>query len=160
MDDRNSEGFSTITPEEARAMMDDGDVVILDVREPSEFATGHVPGAINVPLGEIRMGRTLPECPDLDKTVLIYCRSGRRSDIGGRIMAASGYRDVRNFLGVLCGFLQRCAVLQLLHGQPNQQALTHGGAQRVDRQNLPLGIALAQLLRGDLGGAVGAAQTG
>ena len=90
MDDRNSEGFSTITPEEARAMMDDGDVVILDVREPSEFATGHVPGAINVPLGEIRMGRTLPECPDLDKTVLIYCRSGRRSDIGGRIMAASG----------------------------------------------------------------------
>ena len=65
MDDRNSEGFSTITPEEARAMMDDGDVVILDVREPSEFATGHVPGAINVPLGEIRMGRTLPECPDL-----------------------------------------------------------------------------------------------
>ena len=83
MDDRNSEGFSTITPEEARAMMDDGDVVILDVREPSEFATGHVPGAINVPLGEIRMGRTLPECPDLDKTVLIYCRSGRRSDIGG-----------------------------------------------------------------------------
>ena len=68
MDDRNSEGFSTITPEEARAMMDDGDVVILDVREPSEFATGHVPGAINVPLGEIRMGRTLPECPDLDKT--------------------------------------------------------------------------------------------
>ena len=101
MDDRNSEGFSTITPEEARAMMDDGDVVILDVREPSEFATGHVPGAINVPLGEIRMGRTLPECPDLDKTVLIYCRSGRRSDIGGRIMAASGYRDVRNFLGVI-----------------------------------------------------------
>ena len=89
MDDRNSEGFSTITPEEARAMMDDGDVVILDVREPSEFATGHVPGAINVPLGEIRMGRTLPECPDLDKTVLIYCRSGRRSDIGGRIMAAT-----------------------------------------------------------------------
>lgn len=67
MDDRNSEGFSTITPEEARAMMDDGDVVILDVREPSEFATGHVPGAINVPLGEIRMGRTLPECPDLDR---------------------------------------------------------------------------------------------
>ena len=101
MDDRNSEGFSTITPEEARAMMDDGDVVILDVREPSEFATGHVPGAINVPLGEIRMGCTLPECPDLDKTVLIYCRSGRRSDIGGRNMAASGYRDVRNFLGVI-----------------------------------------------------------
>ena len=34
MDDRNSEGFSTITPEEARAMMDDGDVVILDVMLP------------------------------------------------------------------------------------------------------------------------------
>ena len=89
MDDRNSEGFSTITPEEARAMMDDGDVVILDVREPSEFATGHVPGAINVPLGEVRMGRTLPECPDLDKTVLIYCRSGRRSNIGGRRAATA-----------------------------------------------------------------------
>ena len=44
MDDQNCEGFSTITPEEAKAMMD-GDVVILDVREPDEFASGHVPGA-------------------------------------------------------------------------------------------------------------------
>lgn len=100
MNDQNCEGFSTITPEEAKAMMD-GDVVILDVREPDEFASGHVPGAINVPLGEVQPGRILPECPDLDKTVLVYCRSGRRSDMAGRIMAASGYRDVRNFLGVI-----------------------------------------------------------
>jgi phage shock protein E len=100
MDDHAPEGFSTITPEEAKAMMG-GDVVILDVREPAEFATGHVPGAVNVPLGDIRMGRILPECPDVNKTVLIYCRSGRRSDVGGRILAASGYRDVRNFLGVV-----------------------------------------------------------
>ena len=95
------EGFSTITPEEAKTVMSTQDVVILDVREPAEFATGHVPGAINVPLGEIRPGRVLPEAPDLEKTVLVYCRSGRRSDIGGRIMAESGYRDVRNFLGVI-----------------------------------------------------------
>lgn len=125
MDDRNSEGFSTITPEEARAMMDDGDVVILDVREPSEFATGHVPGAINVPLGEIRMGRTLPECPDLDKTVLIYCRSGRRSDIGGRIMAASGYRDVRNFLGVIQWPYELCAERRLRNPRAGGFGLQH-----------------------------------
>ena len=94
-------------------MMDDGDVVILDVREPSEFATGHVPGAINVPLGEIRTGRTLPECPDLDKTVLIYCRSGRRSDIGGRIMAASGDRDARTSWAYSSGPTSSCAERRL-----------------------------------------------
>lgn len=95
------DGFQTITPEEAKALMDSQDVVILDVREPHEFAMGHVPGAINVPMGEITLGRVLPQAPDLKQTVLVYCRSGRRSDVSGRIMAQSGYHDVRNFLGVI-----------------------------------------------------------
>ncbi len=95
------DGFQTITPEEAKALMDSQDVVILDVREPHEFAMGHVPGAINVPMSEITLGCVLPQAPDLKQTVLVYCRSGRRSDVSGRIMAQSGYHDVRNFLGVI-----------------------------------------------------------
>ncbi len=93
--------FSTITPEEAKALMERGGVQIIDVREPHEFSEGHVPGAVNVPLGEVTPGRILPEAPDTAQTVLVYCRSGRRSDTAGRILAASGYEDVRNFLGVI-----------------------------------------------------------
>ena len=46
--------FHTISPEEAKKMMDEKPVTILDVREPSEYATGHIPGARNLPVGSIR----------------------------------------------------------------------------------------------------------
>ena len=100
MDDRNSEGFSTITPEEARAMMDDGDVVILDVREPRSSPRATCP-APSTSLWRNPHGPHASRMPRSRQDRLIYCRSGRRSNIGGRIMAASGYRDVRNFLGVI-----------------------------------------------------------
>ena len=101
MTDRLPEGYSIITPEEAHELIEKGGVAVIDVREPDDFAQGRVKGAVNVPLGLITPGRILPEAPDTEQTVLVYCRSGRRSDTAGRIMAQSGYSDVRNFLGVI-----------------------------------------------------------
>lgn len=101
MTDQLPEGYSIITPDEALDLMEEGGVTVIDVREPDEFASGHVKGAVNVPLGQITPGRILPEASDTNATVLVYCRSGRRSDTAGRIMAQSGYADVRNFLGVI-----------------------------------------------------------
>ena len=46
--------FHTITPEDAKKLMDEKPVTILDVREPSEFASGHIPGARNLPVGSVR----------------------------------------------------------------------------------------------------------
>ena len=60
---------------------------ILDVREPDEFAEGHVPSAVLVPLGEL--AERAGEVPT-DRSVYVVCRSGRRSITGARILGAAG----------------------------------------------------------------------
>lgn len=92
--------YQMIRPEEARRMMERGGVVVLDVRTPEEFATGHIKGAVNVPVDAIRPGMRLPFSPNPDTPVLIYCRTGRRAEYAGEALVASGYRHVYNFLGV------------------------------------------------------------
>lgn len=69
--------------------------VILDVRTPGEFAAGAVPGAVNIPLGELR-GR-LHELPR-DREIWVHCGVGQRSYYGVRILKQKGFR-VRNLSG-------------------------------------------------------------
>ena len=52
--------------------------IILDVRRADEFAAGHIPGAINIPNESIDTGE-IPQLPDKNQLILVYCRSGRRS---------------------------------------------------------------------------------
>ncbi len=74
--------------------------VVIDVRTPEEFATGHVEGAINIPYDTIK-----PNLPALarigkDENVLLYCRSGRRSAIAMQTMSELGYRKLQNGGGI------------------------------------------------------------
>lgn len=74
--------------------------VIVDVRTPEEYAEGHIPGAINIPLDTL--GDEQPaELPDLDQRIYVYCRSGRRSATATAILAGIGYTDVVDFGGIL-----------------------------------------------------------
>lgn len=70
--------------------------LVLDVREPWEFAEGHVPNAILIPLGQLaaRVGE-LPQ----DRPLYVICRSGNRSVTASQILVAAGQRDVRNVEG-------------------------------------------------------------
>lgn len=61
--------------------------VLLDVRTPGEFASGHVAGALNIPVDEL--ARRAAELP-ADKPVVIYCRSGRRSAVAAELLRAQG----------------------------------------------------------------------
>ncbi len=71
------------------------DVLLVDVREPGEFAAGHIRGATNVPLSELR--DRLEELPR-DREILVYCQSGKRSYDAARALAQRGFM-VRNLLG-------------------------------------------------------------
>lgn len=92
--------FKTIKPQEAKVMMQKGDVVILDVRTPKEFADGHIAGAVNVPLQSMKVGQRLDMVKSDDQTILVYCKSGRRAQLASDILSFSGYKNVYNFLGI------------------------------------------------------------
>lgn len=72
------------------------DALLIDVREPDEWAAGHAPNAIHIPLGELPA--RLHELPDTDDTLGIVCRMGGRSARAVAWLAHQGY-DVANVEG-------------------------------------------------------------
>jgi rhodanese-related sulfurtransferase len=72
------------------------DVVMLDVRTPEEYAEGHIPGVVPIPLDQV--ANRLAEIPK-DKTVIVTCRSGNRSNQAAQLLRQKGYDNVRNMLG-------------------------------------------------------------
>jgi rhodanese-related sulfurtransferase len=71
-------------------------LLVLDVRTPQEYAEGHVPGAVNVPYGQL--ASRLAEIPK-DKDVVLYCKSGRRAGIAADVLAANGYTRLSHLEG-------------------------------------------------------------
>ena len=74
--------------------------IILDVRRPDEFAAGHIPNAINVPNESIDTD-DIPELPDKDQLIMVYCRSGRRSKEAAEKLVKLGYTNIVEFGGIL-----------------------------------------------------------
>jgi rhodanese-related sulfurtransferase len=74
--------------------------IILDVRRSDEFATGHIPNAINV-ANEIIGTAEIPELPDKDQLIMVYCRSGRRSKEASEKLVKLGYTNIVEFGGIL-----------------------------------------------------------
>ena len=93
--------WGTLTAEEAKARMDSGDpVTVVDVRTASEYAEGHIEGALLLPNEEI--GTTPPYLlPDKDAEILLYCRSGNRTQQAAKKLTAMGYTNVYDFGGIL-----------------------------------------------------------
>lgn len=90
-----------ISQEEARERMEAGDVIVLDVREQEEYDSGHIPGAVLLPLGAIDGESAAEAIPKKDATVLVYCRSGSRSKRAAKALAELGYTDVYEFGGIM-----------------------------------------------------------
>lgn len=76
------------------------DVIILDVRTQAEFAEGHIPNALLLPDNEIKQ-RAEELLPDKEQTILVYCRSGRRSELAAKELIQLGYTNVYDFGGIL-----------------------------------------------------------
>ncbi|MDA0242459.1 MAG: rhodanese-like domain-containing protein [Chloroflexi bacterium] len=72
--------------------------VLIDVRTPEEFASGHIAGAINIPVDEV--SQRLAEFPT-DQPVVLYCRSGNRSAQAASILTSAGYNNLYDLGGII-----------------------------------------------------------
>ena len=93
--------YRQITMDEAVAIMkEENNYIILDVRTVSEFDEKHISGAINIPNETIGTD-AIPELPDKDQLILVYCRSGNRSKQASEKLVKLGYTNVVEFGGII-----------------------------------------------------------
>ena len=85
-----------ITPEKAQELLSRETLEVIDVREPHEWSTGHLPGARLVPLATFRSN---PRGALENDGVIFVCAAGVRSETAARLAVASGYRRVYNLSG-------------------------------------------------------------
>jgi len=85
-----------VTPSELTALLAAGSIDLVDVREPDEWAAGHVDGARHVPLGDLPARL---DSLDRDRTVVVMCRSGARSARAATVLREAGFARVRNLAG-------------------------------------------------------------
>jgi rhodanese-related sulfurtransferase len=101
--DRNTgEPLRDITPDEAFGIIGSSQIldypVIIDVRTPQEYAGGHIRSAINIDLNSPDFNAEIGKL-DKNKTCIVYCSSGARSNTARNIMEASGFRHILNMTG-------------------------------------------------------------
>ena len=92
--------YQQIYQETAKEMMDTQEVIILDVRERDEYDSGHIPGAVLLPVGTIDEDTAAEVIPETDSTILVYCRSGNRGKTASSALADLGYTNIYEFGGI------------------------------------------------------------
>lgn len=92
--------YQKISAQQAKEMIDAGNVTIVDVRTAQEYAEKHIKNAILVPNETIETEK--PKLlPDTDAVLLVYCRSGRRSKEAADKLISIGYKHVYDFGGII-----------------------------------------------------------
>lgn len=87
-----------------------GGRTVVDLREPNEWAAGHIPGAVHHPLGQV--GAALTDLPR-DTPLAVHCQAGTRSAIGASVLEAAGFTDVVDLSGGYAGWVAA--------GRPSEQ---------------------------------------
>ena len=99
-------GFSNMSMTDAQDLIEKGgDFIIVDVRTAEEFSSGHIPGAINIPVDLIQTEQKKHDrvilLPDTDRMILVYCRSGIRAIKACSMLAEMGYTNVYCIGGII-----------------------------------------------------------
>lgn len=89
-------GYETITENTANELISNNNVVIIDVRNIDEYNTGHIKGAINIPVSKID-----EVSYDKNQYIIVYCASGMRSSNAAQVLVDLGYTNVYNLDGGL-----------------------------------------------------------
>ncbi len=95
--------YVDITAQQAKEMIDRGEVFILDVRTQEEYGSGHIKGSTLIPV--LELGKRLNEIPR-DKKILVYCKSGHRSLQASDILVSNGFAEVYNMDDGIAGWVK------------------------------------------------------
>jgi rhodanese-related sulfurtransferase len=91
--------------EASRAIQADPETLILDVREPGEYADAHIPGALNIPRGVLEPRadpanpNREPRLSDPDQPIIVHCASGVRSAFAADVLQVMGFTNVKSMAG-------------------------------------------------------------
>ena len=102
---RGASGVANVSATEAVMLMSRGKPLILDVRDATEFATGHIQGAKNIPLAEL--ATRIKEIEKFkDKPVLVHCQRGMRAKSACSILRAQQFNQLNNLQGGLDNWVE------------------------------------------------------
>lgn len=90
---------SKITSEEAKEEMNNRDVVILDVRTEEEYNSGHIENSMLIPIDDLE-NKAEEVLKNKNQKILVYCRSGNRSEKAADLLVKMGYTNVYDFGGI------------------------------------------------------------
>ena len=96
-------GYTSMSMDEAREIIEedtDHEYLIVDVRTQEEYDKGHIPGAMLLPLADIREGN-VDALPDKDQAMMVYCWTGRRSEDSAILLVDMGYKNVYDIGGFI-----------------------------------------------------------
>ncbi len=91
--------YTTITAEQGKAMLENGGVILVDVRTKSEYEQGHIKDAILLP-NETIESQAPSVLTDLKAVIIVYCRSGNRSATAAKKLVKLGYENVYDMGGI------------------------------------------------------------
>lgn len=92
---------NSITPDEFKEMMDnDEDFILVDVRTQEEYDEGHIIGSILIPVDVIK-DQAEQILTDKESKIIIYCRTGNRSQTAGEILKDLGYKSIYDLGGIV-----------------------------------------------------------
>jgi len=92
------------TVDDLHEKLKEGELFVLDVREKGEYAQSHIPGAVNIYVGELE--KRVAEVPS-DRSVVCACSTGKRSSLAASILAREGFKSVNNLIGGMTAWKER-----------------------------------------------------
>lgn len=97
---QSTKAYNDITGDEALKLIKDSkEILIIDVRDASDYEKGHIANAINIPVGDVE-GRINELEGYKDKNVVLYCNSGKKSATAAETLVSNGFKNVNNAQGV------------------------------------------------------------
>ena len=90
----NAADFCSVDADSFAQIIEDTTVIRLDVRTASEYAQGHIPNALLIDVTQADFMQKAEQLLPKDKTIALYCRSGRRSKTAAQLLAKQGYQVI------------------------------------------------------------------